>query len=147
MINIYRYSVSRNKFNIKGKLPKELKRQILQEKGNFCYLCGNQFSENFLELEHKIPVMLGGHLFNKENLGLVCKKCHPKKTVIDKKIIKRLKDLKIIWGDYQMYSIYSLKKLEEIYLLLKQGVSSFEIYWNGTNKIDYQEIFQDLNRV
>lgn len=150
MEKIYCYSTNRGKFQKEGKTASALKKQLSFEKGNFCYLHTNdkEFKLSQLQLEHKIPVELGGHLFAPENIELACDKCHREKTQIDKAIIKSLKNLKIIWnsGDGEIYSIFTPKELEEIYYKLKKGFSSYKIYTDGTNGIDYEQILIKSNR-
>jgi len=146
MITIYNYTTQRNKVFIKGKNAISLKKELFEKRGNQCYLCNRGFELNRLELEHKVPVILGGHLFDNNNIALVCIKCHNEKTLQDKLIIKRLRDLHIIWGEYQMFSIYPISQLKEIYLLLKEGGRLYKIWANGIYGIDYQQILQHSNR-
>jgi len=67
MITIYNYTTQRNKVFIKGKNAISLKKELFEKRGNQCYLCNRGFELNRLELEHKVPVILGGHLFDNKN--------------------------------------------------------------------------------
>ena len=89
-------------------------------------MCGQSKDRiELLELEHKIPVFVGGHLFEKENIDLICSKCHGEKTILDKKIIKILKEFKLISYDCQNM-FFSNRKivvyLKFIYFYLKYNL-------------------------
>lgn len=113
-MNIYRYYTMRNKLGIS---QNKLKKQLLIKNCN-CYLCNKNFSDkkHILELEHKIPVMLCGSVISTDNLALVCPNCHREKTIIDKAIIKSLKVMHILKGNYEMTSILNKKEIEDYYL-------------------------------
>jgi hypothetical protein len=150
MEKLYSYSTSRNKFPMKKKLPNYLKNQLFSEKEGLCYICKEKFELRKLEFEHKVPVILGGHLFDKENVDLICQKCHQQKSLADRKVIKLMRDLKMIWGNYPMYSFYPLHKLKEFYILffgLWKDSSNFHKIWvEGNSGEDYKEIIQTENR-
>jgi hypothetical protein len=112
-MKVYRYITGRNKGSISiGKLKKELAKEV----GLKCYFCnGEKGSMHQLELEHKIPVELGGKIFDKSNLGLSCIRCHKDKTKVDLRIIRTLKTLGVLWGSYDLHSLLTLKELEEFY--------------------------------
>lgn len=82
---------------------------------NKCYICNKEFELKKMELEHLYPIRLGGETWDKNNISLVCKKCHMKKTLIDKKIINYFKNLDIIYN--QVFCL-SPKKIKEIYNFL-----------------------------
>ena len=56
---IYDLNLSRNKFNQKGKLPSSLKKEIYK---GFCDECKKEFKIGQLQLDHIIPVKIGGNL-------------------------------------------------------------------------------------
>ena len=114
-MNYYSYCINRNKGPIS---QSKLKKEIILEKKGVCYLCNNSFLDrkHILELEHKIPVMLGGKIFDKNNLDIICLNCHKGKTIADKRIIHSLKVLKILEGSYEMTSLFTFEELEEFYL-------------------------------
>jgi len=150
MINIYEYNIIRNKFGQKGKLPSNLKKEIIQKKGKKCYLCQNEKSKSELELEHKIPVMALGHLFDKDNLDIACKKCHREKTNQDIKAINILKKIGIIKTNFGINSFYPRNEIIEIFNYFKELIIFEEnmnkIYDFGKNGQDYQQVFDDSNR-
>lgn len=110
-MNIYTFSLERNKGH-KGYLRE--KKEIIS---NNCIKCGTNSN---IELEHIIPVTLGGAIFNKKNLQAMCKKCHLEKTLKDKKVISILKTINII-QDKSKHSgrlLLHPKEVKEIYLFL-----------------------------
>ena len=148
-IKIYSYSTNRNKFTTENKTASTLKRELQKERGNFCYVCKNSFQR--LQLEHFIPVMTGGHLFNKSNCFLICGRCHIPKTIIDKKVIKIMKELKIIKGNYQIFSYYPIDEVQKFYIqirdILLKTTEAEKIYNFGSIGEDYIQICQDMNRL
>lgn len=142
-MKIYCYWIDRHKLEIsQSKLKKEL--YLIS---NLCYLCLKEYSIGNLELEHKVPVMLGGNIIDKSNLGLVCSKCHKKKTKIDIKIIGSLKKLGIITKSCNgIDSLLNLKELEQYYLkfypLVSQGIE-LERNWD----IEVDKIYLKDNQV
>ena len=114
-MKIYRFITCRNKSGIVGINLTTIKKNMIKENGCFCYLCGSK-NFNKPELEHKIPIMLGGEIFNKSNLSICCQKSHKEKTIIDKKIIKILKDMGLLEGTFDMSSLLSISELREFYI-------------------------------
>ena len=121
-MKIYRYNIGRTK-GIIG--LNTLKKELLLN-SRICYLCNKEFNSYHLDLEHKIPIMLGGKIFDKNNCALCCQNCHKEKTIVDKFIIKSLKDLRLISGKYQIDSALSLEELKDFYLkyfpIIKQKI-------------------------
>lgn len=112
-IIVYEYWTARNKGTVS---MSKLKKEFIKFKGLRCYLCNDNFTnDRQLELEHKIPVILGGRIFDKNNMDLVCIKCHQKKSVIDRHIVFALRSMRLIWGNYIISSILTLNEIEEFY--------------------------------
>lgn len=152
MIKLYEYCTSRNKFSEKGKTPAAIKKELSKLYGKKCYICDKEFERiSQLDLEHIMPVFVGGHLFDLSNVNLVCHKCHHKKTRIDIMTINILKRLRIIRGGWVMYSYYSLDEIRKYFMYFKDIIKNIdekeEIYSEGENGIDYEQIFDDSNRV
>jgi hypothetical protein len=110
--------------NIRGKKPSTntvRQRKIIKENDK-CYICNNIFRKNNLEIEHKIPLCIGGDI---ENIGISCIECHKYKTKRDLLYIYFLK--KIGWlikiGQYK-YEIYNKLKILEGYELFGTGKST-----------------------
>jgi len=150
-IKIYTYLTDRNKFGIDKKTASTLKRELKKERGNFCYLCKNEFWSSSLQLEHFIPVMVGSHLFDKSNCFLVCGRCHIPKTIIDKKVIRIMKELKIIRGVFEIFSCYPIDEVQKFYIQIRDIIlkttEAEKIYDLGTNGEDYIQIYQKINRL
>jgi hypothetical protein len=150
-INVYEFNQNRNKCVLSGRGVQQLKRIIEKKKGSVCYLCNKTFERlGQLELEHKIPVEIGGKIFCLSNLDLVCNKCHQEKSIIDRKVIKIMKSMKILTRAINTSSFYPLEKLKEIYLYLKEIIEDCdERYkkWDfGFPGEDYNQVFDTSNR-
>ena len=147
MLKLYSFSVVRNKFGLKGKSSLSLKKELFNHSPK-CYLCNKDFEFRQLELEHRVPVEVGGHLYDYGNIDLVCIKCHRKKTTIDLTVIRILKSTKILFSKGQ--SFVPLDKLRETYLylfgLVRKGYDSYNEWQYGTNGIDYEQEFIGDNR-
>jgi len=61
----------------KNKVKKSLKRKLLRDSGGKCESCGSSGDrlENPLEPHHITPVSEGGEV-TRENLRIVCRRCH-----------------------------------------------------------------------
>ncbi|MEK6878118.1 MAG: HNH endonuclease signature motif containing protein [Nanoarchaeota archaeon] len=94
-----------------------------------------------LNLEHKIPISIGGSLVNIKNLRLFCHECHKIKTRKDIIVIKFLKKLKLF---NEVFIFIKPEKLHNIYIylynLLEEGESNFRDWSHGENGIDYEQI-------
>jgi hypothetical protein len=148
METLYYFNIGRNKSSIKNKSVSVLKRELTEKNGKRCYLCEKDFKNgDFLELEHKIPVCVGGKVFCKSNLGLVCSKCHSKKTKIDLDVIFIMKKL-IFNKQNSMYPLEFLRgKYKELFNLAYESNNKFKIWYEGSNGEDYYNSFDGSNRV
>lgn len=148
MIEFYDFSTSRNKFKENRKSVNFIKKELFNS-SNHCYLCSDCFTLNELELEHKIPVEIGGHLFKQDNVCLCCVKCHRKKTQIDLSVIRQIKSTKILF--FKGHSFLPLDKLKEVYLYLfeltKLGYFNYDIWQYGKNGVDYKQNMIEDNRL
>lgn len=101
------------------------RKEIIKEKNKTCQECSRQFSSMMsLELDHKIPVTLGGLIFDRSNLKLLCGRCHRTKTTIDISILNSLKKMKILTGSHGgILSGISIEELHKTYLEM-YGLSS-----------------------
>lgn len=52
---------------------KALRSKIFRERGEQCEVC---FSIGEVQLHHRVPVSLGGEIWNPDNLEIVCRTCH-----------------------------------------------------------------------
>lgn len=143
-IKIYQVSLERNKFEIKGKLPNSLKKELYN---GICQECKKEFDISQLQLDHIIPVKIGGHFFNKDNLQLLCNKCHHNKTANDIVTIHILEKI----GFFDKNQFYEDPKIviENFIIIKKYLINNRKrkaIWYYGTRGIDYEQIFYDLNR-
>ena len=49
-----------------------------------CQICDKRYRKSLLEVDHIIPIHMGGQLFDKDNLRPLCKECHRAKTRLDR---------------------------------------------------------------
>jgi 5-methylcytosine-specific restriction endonuclease McrA len=61
---------------------------VLRRDAFKCSICGRRYPMSQLDVDHIIPVQMGGELFNKENLRTLCKECHRAKTRLDAGALK-----------------------------------------------------------
>jgi len=151
-IIIHEYSTARNKFKSPNKLPNYLKKQLIIEKGMLCYVCNKLFDRSYqLEFEHKIPVEVGGHLFERYNVDLICRKCHTKKTRIDIKTINMLKKSKIIQGHHFIRSFFTRSEVIKFFIEFRKIIEEIQIkeqiYNFGTGGSEYIQHFDESNRI
>jgi 5-methylcytosine-specific restriction endonuclease McrA len=62
---------------------------VLRRDNYKCSICGHRFGRSQLDIDHIIPVQMGGELFKKENLRTLCKGCHKAKTRLDADALKQ----------------------------------------------------------
>ena len=55
---------------------KALRSKVFRERGEQCEVC---FSIGEVQLHHRVPVSLGGEIWNPDNLEIVCRSCHLEK--------------------------------------------------------------------
>lgn len=105
---------------VRGKKPSTTcnrSRKALHEM-DLCFECGNQFKKSQLEVEHEIPVCIGGDV---EKFRIFCKQCHKRKTSIDVGIIAFFKNTGFInkvcdnWYDLYIPKETIIRFYQEIY--------------------------------
>lgn len=64
-------------------------RQTVLRRDKFtCGICNKRTNKKLLDIDHIIPINLGGDKFNKDNLRALCKECHKAKTKLDRDALK-----------------------------------------------------------
>lgn len=61
-----------------------VRKDILRRDRYSCRICKQRFRKKQLDVDHIIPVQMGGQLFDKNNLRTLCKECHKAKTALDR---------------------------------------------------------------
>jgi len=143
---IYKLWLSRNKAYKKGFSAGVLKKKIYN---GFCSKCKKEFRIRNLHLEHTLPVMVGGLIFDKKNLTLMCVRCHNKKTVLDIKCINILKKMGVISSHTYTVDFYlHPHRVQEIFYYVRNiiiaATPSYEA-WNGWDT-EYELIMWEKNR-
>ena len=112
---------------VRGRKPSskehELRKKINQN--DYCSVCKNLFNKRELEIEHPIPVCIGGDI---NIYSFYCKKCHNTKTKFDINFIFFLKKINILIkvGQYD----YLIEEKEKIIQTYKE---MYKIYENLIN--------------
>lgn len=100
-----------------------------------CNKCGKKIKKRYAELDHTIPICVGGLIDG--GVQILCKDCHIKKTKHDIYVIKLLKEfgfiIKIKNGEY--YICTSLSDLFMIYEILFDYVQEGKILSYKTQKL------------
>ncbi|MEM4267245.1 MAG: HNH endonuclease signature motif containing protein [Candidatus Woesearchaeota archaeon] len=65
-----------------------VRRDVLRRDKFRCSICGERKSKSLLDVDHIIPVRLGGQVFDKQNLRTLCKECHKAKSRLDRDALK-----------------------------------------------------------
>jgi len=135
-----------------SKSQSSIKKELVGERGKVCYICSKEVP--YIELEHKIPVCVGGSIVDKNNLDLICLNCHRKKTGIDKRIFNLFKKLGLII-DEKVNTVSFIKpeklieKYKEFYNILISINDVRESYegWDDydTNKLEIEKKMQALH--
>ena len=64
-----------------------VRKDVLRRDNYVCGICRKRFRKHQLEVDHIIPVQMGGELFDKKNLRTLCKDCHTFKTILDREAL------------------------------------------------------------
>lgn len=65
-----------------------VRKDVLRRDHYSCRICKKRFKKKFLDVDHIIPVQMGGGLFDKSNLRTLCKDCHKAKSKLDGEALK-----------------------------------------------------------
>jgi len=60
-----------------------VRKDILRRDGYRCSICKKRYRKAELDVDHIIPIQMGGKLFEKVNLRTLCKECHRSKSKLD----------------------------------------------------------------
>jgi len=108
--------------HIRGIKPstKTLKQRKLIPENCQCFLCKNWFLKRNIEIEHIIPVCIGGNI---NDINFCCKDCHKKKTKKDIIFINFCKKIGMMVkiGKYE-YEIFN-KNIVNIYKLIMEDMA------------------------
>jgi len=67
-----------------------VRKDVLRRDRYRCSICFVRKRKNLLDVDHIIPVQMGGGLFDKQNLRTLCRECHKAKTKLDREGLKEL---------------------------------------------------------
>ena len=61
-----------------------IRKDLLRRERYTCRICKTRRRKRYLDVDHIIPVQMGGALFDKDNLRTLCKECHKAKSKLDR---------------------------------------------------------------
>jgi 5-methylcytosine-specific restriction enzyme A len=64
-----------------------VRKDILVRDNYKCSICKERFKKSKLDVDHIIPLQMGGNFFEKENLRTLCKECHKAKSRLDREVL------------------------------------------------------------
>lgn len=68
-----------------------VRKDVLRRDKYKCSICKKRFKKAELDVDHIIPIQMGGTFFEKANLRTLCKSCHRAKTSLDQKSLESIK--------------------------------------------------------
>jgi len=69
-------------------IPERVKREILDEQGWCCFACHQPVSRDQIDVDHRVPLALGGS-DDETNWVALCRPCHKQKTRADVKAVRK----------------------------------------------------------
>ena len=67
---------------------RHVRSDVLRRDKYICCICEKRFPKSELQVDHTIPVQMGGRLFEKANLRTMCRECHKAKTRLDSSALR-----------------------------------------------------------
>jgi 5-methylcytosine-specific restriction enzyme A len=64
-----------------------VRKDVLRRDNYRCGICKKRFRKVQLDVDHIIPLQMGGQLFDKRNLRTLCKDCHKAKSTLDREAL------------------------------------------------------------
>jgi 5-methylcytosine-specific restriction enzyme A len=64
-----------------------IRKDVLRRDRYTCQICKTRLRKKFLDIDHIIPLRMGGQLFDKNNLRTLCKDCHKAKSKLDSDVL------------------------------------------------------------
>lgn len=64
-----------------------VRKDVLKRDRYKCSICKKRFRKAFLDVDHIIPVRIGGNPYQKNNLRTLCKECHKAKSDLDREAL------------------------------------------------------------
>lgn len=69
-----------------------IRKDVLRRDRYTCSICKKRLRKKYLDVDHIIPIRMGGDLYDKANLRTLCKDCHKKKTRLDNEALTGMSD-------------------------------------------------------
>ncbi len=67
-----------------------IRKDVLRRDRYTCSICKTRMRKKFLDVDHIIPLQMGGQLYDKANLRTLCKECHKAKSKLDREAIAEI---------------------------------------------------------
>jgi hypothetical protein len=139
---LYEIYTQRTKFKLDNKSAGCLKRKLITKRGNKCEKCGKERLNSGLQFDHIIPIHIGGHPYNENNLQLLCNVCHGKKSGMERHLFRMLRELRFDFasGGQDIVTPFTPKQVRGFYCYLKKIYEQNEELYNNFKGWD-EEIY------
>ena len=67
-----------------------VRKDVLRRDKYRCSICEKRFKKILLDVDHIIPIQMGGKYFEKDNLRTLCKECHKSKSKLDSEVLSNI---------------------------------------------------------
>jgi 5-methylcytosine-specific restriction endonuclease McrA len=67
-----------------------VRKDVLRRDKYKCSICRQRLRKAFLDVDHIIPLQMGGQIFDKDNLRTLCKECHKAKSKLDSEVLSNI---------------------------------------------------------
>ena len=67
-----------------------VRKDVLRRDNYRCSICEKRFRKAELNVDHIIPIQMGGKFFEKANLRTLCKECHKSKSKLDSEVLSNI---------------------------------------------------------
>ena len=68
-----------------------VRKDVLRRDRYTCSICRKRLRKAQLDVDHIIPIRMGGKYFEKENLRTLCKECHKAKSRLDSEALSEIR--------------------------------------------------------
>jgi 5-methylcytosine-specific restriction endonuclease McrA len=69
-----------------------VRKDVLKRDNYRCSICRERKRKRELDVDHIIPVQMGGQLLDKANLRTLCKECHKAKSELDREALSSVRN-------------------------------------------------------
>jgi hypothetical protein len=124
-----------------------IRKKLIESNGKKCSKCLKEFNTSYLELDHIIPISIGGAIFDNDNFQILCNYCHKKKTYVDNSTVACLKRFGFVRNEgFRFLSFVEPKRLIELFKQVRELTIEGKIYDEAYKSFDYTTFIYEGNR-